>query len=88
MNEKLKTIETGFHICLDDGEKDLGAVRRVAPGGRDEIIVYIQNGGNFIVPLQAIRRVQDGRVILDRSGLDERLSRAISRAHEQVVTGR
>ncbi len=34
MDAKLKSIEIGFQISLEDGGKGFGAVRSVAPGGR------------------------------------------------------
>jgi hypothetical protein len=77
MHEKLKTIETGFTVTVEEEEKDSGTVRQVAPGGRDEIIVYIQNEGNFIVPAQAVRSAQDGKVVLARAELDERVRNAL-----------
>jgi hypothetical protein len=84
MDERLRAIQTGFHVYLEEGGKDFGAVRQVAPGGRDEIIVYIQNEGNFIVPARAVRTAQDSKVMLDRSALDGRVLGAISRAQESV----
>jgi hypothetical protein len=83
MDEKLKSIETGFPVTVEETGKDFGTVRQVAPGGRDEIIVYIQNEGNFIVPVQGVRGAQDGKVVLDRAGLDDRLRNAI--AHRSGV---
>ncbi|MGH7824880.1 MAG: hypothetical protein ACREQ7_06850 [Candidatus Binatia bacterium] len=88
MDDRLRAIETGFHVYLEDGGKDFGAVRQVAPGGREEIVVYIQNGGNFIVPLEAVRSAHDGKVILDRAGLDDRVRDAIAQARAQEVPGR
>lgn len=81
MDDKLKGIEIGFQIFLEDGGKDFGAVRSVAPGGRPEIVVYIENGGNFIVPVEAIRSAHDQKVVLDRSKLGGRLRDAVARAH-------
>jgi hypothetical protein len=82
MDEKLRAIETGFHVYLEEGGKDFGAIRQVAPGGRDELIVFIQNEGNFIVPSRAVRSAHDSKVMLDRSQLGERVLGAISRAQQ------
>lgn len=83
MDDKLKAIEIGFHVYLEEGGKNLGAVRSVAPGGRPEIIVYIDNGGNFIVPVDAVRTAHDQKVILDPKHLDERLRNAVAHAHDR-----
>lgn len=80
MENKLKAIEIGSHVYLEEGGKDFGAVRSVAPGGRPEIVVYIQNGGNFIVPVDAVEAAHDQKVILDPARLDERLRDAIAQA--------
>jgi len=80
MDQKLREIQTGFHVCLEEHDKDLGAVRQVAPGGRDELVVYIQNEGNFIVPARAVRGARGSKVMLDRSQLEQRVRDAISRA--------
>ncbi|HWO43352.1 MAG TPA: hypothetical protein VNO43_16280 [Candidatus Eisenbacteria bacterium] len=84
MDDKLREIQTGFHVCLEDSGKDLGAVRRVAPGGRDELIVYIQNEGNFIVPARAVRPGEGAKVLLDRSQLEPRVRDAIARAEQRA----
>lgn len=80
MDGKLKEVEVGFQLYLDESANSYGAVRQVAPGDRDEIIVYIQNEGNFIIPSRAVRSVHDSKVMLDRQQLDDRIQQAISRA--------
>jgi hypothetical protein len=47
--------------------------RDVAPSGRNEITVYVENSGEFIVSSDAIRATHDGKVILDRARLDKPL---------------
>jgi hypothetical protein len=87
MNERLKAIEIGFQAFLDEGGEEFGAVREVAPQGRNEIVVYVENAGDFVVPLRAVRSVHDGKVLLDRTHLDQRLYDAIARAHEREEPG-
>lgn len=82
MDAKLEQIEIGFHLQFDETGNSYGAVRQVAPGDRDELIVYIQNEGNFIIPSRAVRSVRDSKVMLDRQQLDERVRHAISRAEK------
>lgn len=71
-------IEEGFDVFVRDGEKAFGAVRHVGPR---HITIYIENAGNFDVPLSAIRDVHSEKVILDLAKLDEKLRVAILRAH-------
>lgn len=80
MDGKLKEIEVGFQLYLDDSGSSYGAVRHVAPGDRDELVVYIRNEGNFIIPSRAVHSVHDSKVMLDRQQLDDRIRSAISRA--------
>jgi hypothetical protein len=87
MNPRLRTINIGFQVYLREGGEDFGAVREVAPDGRDEIVIYVENAGDFIVPLRAIHGAHDGKVILERTELDERLCDAIAHAHDREVPG-
>ncbi len=62
MQEK---IEVGFQTFVSDGGEEFGAVREVAPRGRPELVVYVENAGDFTVALDAVESVQadhgDGR---------------------------
>jgi hypothetical protein len=71
-------IQEGFDVFVHDGEKAVGAVRRVR---RDEIVVYVENGGDFTVPMSAVMDAQAEKVVLDSSKLDKVLKDAIARAH-------
>jgi hypothetical protein len=76
-----KTIEEGFQVFVHDGEVAFGAVRQVAPGGRPQIVVYVENAGDFTVPISAVRDVHDEKVVLDGAKLEPRLREAIGCAH-------
>jgi hypothetical protein len=76
-----ETIREDFEVFVHDGDVAFGAVREVRPGGRPEIVIYIENAGDFIVPLSAVRDVHDEKVILDCGKLDHKLKRAIGHAH-------
>lgn len=78
----LKQIQEGFEVFLADGKHAFGAVRQVAPHGRNELTVYVENAGDFSVPSEAIRAVHAQKVILDGDKLDRRLRRAIGHAHD------
>ena len=72
MKEK---IEVGFQTFVSDGGDEFGAVRAVAPGGRSELVIYVENAGDFAVPLDAIESVHSGKVIFNCAKLDHRLRR-------------
>ncbi len=76
MHEK---IREGFDVFLHDGEKGFGAVRQVR---KHELVVYIENAGDFEVPFSAVKDAEAGKVILDGTKLDVRLKDAIRRAHK------
>lgn len=71
-------IQEGFDVFVHDGEKAFGAVRRVLP---HEIVVYVENAGDFTVPLSAVKEVESEKVVLNSSKLDPALKRAIGHAH-------
>ena len=73
-----ENIREGFDVFLHDGEKTFGAVRQVR---KHELVVYIENAGDFEIPLSAVTDAEAGKVILDSAKLDPRLKEAIRRAH-------
>ncbi len=78
---KLPLIEVGFQVFTSDGGDVFGAVRDVAPGGRPEIVVYIENSGDFSITLDAVQSVHSQKVVLDAKKIEPRLRAAIQRAH-------
>jgi hypothetical protein len=74
----MEKIAEGFDVFLHDGEKAFGAVRQLR---HNAIMVYVENGGDFEVPLAAVKDVHDEKVVLDAGRLDLRLREAIRRAH-------
>ena len=76
-----EAIQDGFEVFVQDGEVAFGAVREIKPHGKAEIVIYVENTGDFVVPLGAVREVNDGKVVLDRARLGPDLLRAIARAH-------
>jgi hypothetical protein len=72
-------IREGFDVFVHDGDKAIGAVRKVSP---HELVVYVENAGDFAVPLSAVKEVQAEKVVLDCGKLEHRLRRAIGHAHE------
>jgi len=84
MNE---TIEVGYQTFVSDGGEEFGAVREVAPNGRPELVIYVENAGDFVVPLSAVEAVHSRKVILSCGKLDRRLRRAIGHAHDSEKPG-
>jgi hypothetical protein len=82
MAHKLPMIEVGFHVFPEGGDEEVGAVREVAPGGRPELLVDIENAGDFVVPLDAVTAVLEEKVIVDVNKLPDRLQNAIRHAHD------
>lgn len=78
---KLPLIEIDYQVFLADGDDELGAVRYVAPNGQPEIVVYVENVGDFTVPLSAVASVHSRKVILDQALLSPALRNAVRRAH-------
>lgn len=81
MQEK---IEVGFQAFVSDGGEEFGAVRKVSPR---ELVVYVENAGDFTVPLDAVESVHSEKVILNCRKLDTRLRKAIGHAHDNEKPG-
>jgi hypothetical protein len=75
-------IREGLDVFVHDGDKAVGAVRQVSPGKRPELIVYVENAGDFTVPFSAITAVEAGKVILNCGKLAYSMRQAIGHAHE------
>jgi hypothetical protein len=75
-------IEIGFQVYTVEGGETFGAVRAYVPHG-NALVIYIENAGDFEVPLEAVHRVHDGKVIVDIGRLDARLREAIAHAHDR-----
>src|SRR5215831_13196923 len=71
-------IEEGYEVFLSDHDKPFGAVRVVAP----ELIVYVENAGEFTLPPEAVSAVHAQKVIVERAKLDRKLRQAIAHAHD------
>jgi hypothetical protein len=73
-----ETIREGFDVFLHDGDKAFGAVRQVR---KSELVVYVENAGDFEIPFSAVKDAEAEKVILDSTRLDPKLLEAIRRAH-------
>ena len=84
MQEK---IEVGFQAFVSDGGEEFGAVREVSPNGEQALLVYVENAGDFLIPLDAVAAVHSQKVIFDCRKLEPRLRRAIGHAHDAEKPG-
>ena len=77
-----EAIEIGYQTFVSDGGEEFGAVREVSPNGRPELVIYVENAGELVVPLSAVEAVHSQKVILNCAKLERRLRRAIGHAHD------
>jgi acyl CoA:acetate/3-ketoacid CoA transferase alpha subunit len=75
-------IQEGFEVFVSGAGKPFGAVRQVLPHGRTELVVYVENAGDFTVALSAVKAVHSQKVIADCDKLDHGLRKAIGHAHD------
>lgn len=75
----LAPIKEGFDVFLHDGDKAVAAVRRVSP---HEIVIYVEDAGDFVVPLSAVAEVTEDKVVLNAGKLDRKLREAIGHEHK------
>jgi hypothetical protein len=79
----MEEIKIGYHAFVSDGGQEIGAVREVSP----ELVVYVENAGDFVVPKDAIEAVHAQKVVLNCAKLDRGLRSAINHAHDAEVPG-
>ena len=58
-----EAIQVGYQTFVSDGGEEFGAVREVSPNGRPELVIYVENAGDFVVPLSAVASVHSQKVI-------------------------
>jgi hypothetical protein len=80
----MERIEIGYQAFLADGGEEFGAIREVSG---DRLIVYVENAGDFIVPVDAVEAVHSQKVLFDPDKLEPRLREAIGRAHDSEAPG-
>lgn len=77
-------INVGDQAFVNDGGEEFGAVRAISKSG---VTVYVENAGDFVVPLDAVHAVHSQKVIFDCRKLDASLRAAIGHAHDAEVPG-
>jgi hypothetical protein len=83
-----EAVEIGYQTFVSDGGEEFGAVREVSPNGRPELVIYVENAGDFVVPLSAVEAVHSQKVILTCGKLDRRLRQAIGHVLSTRARGR
>jgi ribosomal 30S subunit maturation factor RimM len=76
------SVNVGDQVYLKDGGEEIGAVREVYRE-RKELVLYVENSGEFTIPWAAIRATHSQKVILDVKKLDGTLRKAIGHAHDR-----
>lgn len=74
-------INEGLMVFVNDGDEGIGSIREIRQG-LPELVIYIENAGDFIVPLSAIKTVHSDKVILNFDRLDLRMRDAIRHARD------
>jgi len=77
-------IEIGDLTFLADGGEEFGSVIEVSKKG---LRIFVENAGEFQVPLAAVTAVHSKKVILDLAKLDPKLKKAIRHAHDAEEPG-
>lgn len=75
-----QAIEAGFMTFIAEGREGIGAVREV---NSHAIVVYVENAGEFEVPLKAVKAVHDQKVILNPTLLPSDFLKAVGHAHDR-----
>jgi predicted DNA binding protein len=73
-----ESIRRDLPVFLHDGDVAIGAVR--GESGND-LIINIENAGDFTLPRNVVQDVHEHKVILDARKLDSRVLAAIGKAH-------
>jgi hypothetical protein len=75
-------IEVGIEVFASETGKPFGAVRQVRPHGRFELVIYVENSGDFTLPLEAVQAVHSEKLIIDVTRVSHALRTAIRHAHD------
>jgi hypothetical protein len=76
-----ESIQLGDMVFVSDGGEGIGSVREIRPEP-PELVIYIENAGDFELPLSAVRGVHSGKVVLDVTRLQPRLREATRHARD------
>jgi len=74
-------ISVGDQVFVSDGGEEVGAARDLC-GTRPEIVIYVENAGEFTVPVSAIAAAHYQKVIVDPARLSPEMRAALGKAHD------
>lgn len=77
----LEQIREGSMVFVADGEDGIGAVREIHHD-TSELVIFIENGGDFVIPASAVRAVHSDKVVLDLDKLNRDVREAIGHARD------
>ena len=81
-----ETIQQGFEVFASETGRPFGAVRHIPPG-KSEFVLYVENSGEYTIPLDAVAAVHGQKVVLDMKKLGKKLRQAIRHAHDAEDPG-
>lgn len=73
----MQNIKPDMPVFLHDGEHAVGAVRHAPHDGHPDLVIYVENAGDFLVHPDAVVDVHFDKVLLNPDKLDDRLCNAI-----------
>lgn len=71
-------VTVGDQVFIDGNSEEIGAVRQVLP---DQVVVYVENAGDFIVRGPHVKAAHDGKLVLDSKHAEPALLEAARLAH-------
>lgn len=74
----------GYMVFLADGAEGIAAVRKVYDS---KIVIYVENSGDFTIPMDAISDIHSQKIVLNPQMLDHKLLEAIKRMHKSEDSG-
>ena len=75
----MNKAQEGYMVFLADGAAGIAAVRQVYD---TRIVIYVENSGDFTIPIEVISDIHSQKVILNSQLLDAKLIEAIKRIHK------
>jgi hypothetical protein len=76
---RIQDIKIDDPVFVVDGGEAVGTVRRISA---KHATIYVENAGEFDVPISGIKDVHFGKVILDVGALDPKLRSALGHSHD------
>ncbi|AZR23108.1 hypothetical protein [Xanthomonas vasicola] len=80
----MQQLEIGQMVFLCDGAVGVGAIRDIRNEG-GELVINIENGGDFVLPASVVRDVHSGKVMLDVDQLPDEVRNALRHLHDSEL---